>query len=80
MTNLIYAVPGFQIIALAPYYGNAGFYYFSNFMGLLDHDLYYVLGEQLNQDGMLSIEIMKSISKRLLKLLKYWKPNDRYVV
>lgn len=46
LANIIFSTPGCQIIALAPYYENANYYYFSNLMGVLGHRLYYVLGPQ----------------------------------
>lgn len=50
LANTIFSKPGCKIIGLAPYYKNANYYFFSNFMAILGHDLYYVLGEQDKND------------------------------
>lgn len=47
--NLIFAPPGRKVIALAPYYCGADYFYFSNLMGALSHELCYVLGPQRDQ-------------------------------
>ncbi|SEK35863.1 glycosyltransferase family 61 protein [Nitrosovibrio tenuis] len=46
LANMIFMPPGSRIIAMAPYYKNANYYYFSNMAGVLDHELLYVLGPQ----------------------------------
>lgn len=46
MANMIFMPSGSRIIAMAPYYENANYYYFSNMAGVLDHELFYVLGPQ----------------------------------
>lgn len=46
LANMIFMPPGSRIIAMAPYYENANYYYFSNMAGVLDHELFYVLGPQ----------------------------------
>lgn len=51
LANAIFAPAGCRIIALAPYYENANYYYFSNMMGALGHELHYVLGPQMEMDG-----------------------------
>ena len=51
LANTIFTLPKCKILALSPYYDNANYYFFSNFMGALGHELYYVLGTQLNQGG-----------------------------
>ena len=51
LANTIFTRPGCKIVGLSPYYVNANYYYFSNFMGALGHELYYVLGPQKNQGG-----------------------------
>jgi len=48
IANTIFSRRGCQVLALSPYYENANYYYFSNFMGVLGHELHYVLGEQKN--------------------------------
>jgi capsular polysaccharide biosynthesis protein len=47
LANAIFVKPGCKIIALAPYYEKANYYYFSNLLGILGHDLRYVLGPQV---------------------------------
>ncbi|ATB64081.1 hypothetical protein CLJ08_05445 [Pseudomonas mosselii] len=67
LSNLIFSPPGCQIIGLSPYYEKANYYYFSNLMGVLEHDLYYVLGEQvshgvghpLHKDYLVDIQSLK---------------------
>lgn len=51
MANTIFSPPGCRVIALAPYYERANYYYFSNLMGALKHDLFYVLGVQVGGVG-----------------------------
>lgn len=51
MANLIFTPPGCRILGLSPYYDKANYYYFSNFMGALGHDLSYVLGQQTSNIG-----------------------------
>jgi hypothetical protein len=49
LANMIFAPPGRKVICLAPSYSNADYYYFSNMMGALGHDLRFVLGPQIDQ-------------------------------
>lgn len=51
LSNMIFAYPKCRILGLSPYYENANYYYFSNFMGVLGHELHYVLGEQVTETG-----------------------------
>lgn len=51
LANAVFAPQGLKIIALAPYYQGADYYYFSNMMGALGHELHYVLGPQIDQPG-----------------------------
>ncbi|WP_421548527.1 glycosyltransferase family 61 protein [Pseudomonas sp. QD4] len=51
MANLIFTPPGCKVLGLSPYYDNANYYYFSNFMGALGHELNYVLGHQTSEIG-----------------------------
>ncbi len=51
LANTIFTKQGCKVIALSPYYKNANYYYFSNLMGTLGHDLYYVLGPQVEMAG-----------------------------
>jgi len=73
LANLIFAPPGRKVIALAPYYRDADYYYFSNMMGVLGHELYYILGPQLDQpnvhllhrDYMVDLQALKDALQRL---------------
>ena len=47
LANTIFTNPGCKIIALAAFYENADYYFFSNLMGILGHDMRYVLGPQI---------------------------------
>lgn len=49
MANAIFAPPGLKVIGLSPYFQGADYYYFTNLMGALGHELYYVLGPQVDQ-------------------------------
>lgn len=49
LANTIFAPPGCKVVGLSPYYENANYYYFSNFMGALGHEMYYVLGRQVDK-------------------------------
>lgn len=49
LANLLFAPPGRRVIALAPFFPNADYYYFSNMMGVLGHEIRFVLGPQLDQ-------------------------------
>lgn len=51
LANTIFAPPGCQVLGLSPWYHNANYYYFSNFMGALGHTMYYALGRQADQWG-----------------------------
>ena len=51
LANTIFTRPGCTILGLSPYYENANYYYFSNFMGALGHEMYYVLGPQKERGG-----------------------------
>ncbi|NBF09323.1 glycosyltransferase family 61 protein [Pseudomonas sp. Fl4BN1] len=50
LSNMIFCRPGCKIIALAPYYQDASYFYYSNLSGVLGHELYYVLGPQSDTD------------------------------
>lgn len=51
LSNLIFTYPSCRVLGLSPYYDNANYYYFSNFMGVLGHELSYVLGKQVTETG-----------------------------
>ncbi len=44
LANMIFAKPGCKIIALAPYFSDGNYYYYSNLAGVLGHELCYYLG------------------------------------
>ena len=75
LANLIFAPPGCKVIALAPYYRNADYYYFSNMMGALGHELHFVLGPQidapdkhlLHRDYMVDLQALKLALERLCR-------------
>jgi capsular polysaccharide biosynthesis protein len=51
LANTIFSPSGCKVLGLSPWYKNANYYYFSNFMGALGHTMFYVLGEQADQGG-----------------------------
>jgi hypothetical protein len=51
LANTIFAPPGLKVIGLSPFYAGADYHYFSNMMGVLGHELRYVLGPQIDQPG-----------------------------
>ena len=51
LANTIFTPPGCKVLGLSPWYHNANYYYFSNFMGALDHTMSYALGLQADQWG-----------------------------
>jgi capsular polysaccharide biosynthesis protein len=73
LANLIFAPPGRKVIALAPYYRGADYYYFSNLMGVLGRELYFILGAQidqpevhrLNRDYMANVQALRGALERL---------------
>lgn len=48
LANAIFAPSGCRILALTPYYDKANYYYYSNLMGVLGHQLQYLLGPQID--------------------------------
>ena len=48
LANMILAPKGCMIIALAPYYAEANYYYYSNLAEVLGHCFYYLLGKQIS--------------------------------
>jgi hypothetical protein len=74
LANAIFTPAGCKVIALAPYYENANYYYYSNLMGVLGHDLHYVLGPQVEMDGhvlhrnyFIDLDALKEALERLAK-------------
>lgn len=69
LANLIMCSPGCKVLGLSPFYDNANYYYFSNFMETLGHDFSYLLGEQvaeknkensiINKDYKISAQLFK---------------------
>jgi hypothetical protein len=51
LANTIFTPPGCRVLGLSPWYHNANYYYFSNFMGALGHSMSYALGQQVDQWG-----------------------------
>lgn len=51
LANTIFTPPGCKVLGLAPWYHNANYYFFSNFMGALGHTMFYALGLQADQWG-----------------------------
>ncbi|SEK35811.1 glycosyltransferase family 61 protein [Nitrosovibrio tenuis] len=51
LANMIFSPAGCKVIALAPYYEEASYYYYSNLAGVLGHEFYYILGRQINKNG-----------------------------
>lgn len=49
LANMIFAPPGCRIVALAPYYADASYFYFTNLAGVLGHKLHFVLGSQVDK-------------------------------
>jgi Glycosyltransferase 61 len=47
LANLVFCPPGLKVIILTPYYSEASFYYFSNFLVALGHEATFVLGSQV---------------------------------
>jgi len=51
LANLIFTRPGCRVLCLSPVFEGANYYYFSNLMCALGHDLRYVLGKQTKIPG-----------------------------
>lgn len=51
LVNALFAPAGCRIVAISPFYEKADYYYFSNLMGILGHDIEYVLGPQVFKKG-----------------------------
>jgi capsular polysaccharide biosynthesis protein len=51
LANTIFTPSGCSVLGLSPWYQNANYYYFSNFMGALGHTMSYALGQQVDQWG-----------------------------
>jgi capsular polysaccharide biosynthesis protein len=51
LANLIFTPKGCRVLCLSPVFEGANYYYFSNLMGALGHDLTYVLGKQTKVSG-----------------------------
>lgn len=47
LINTLFSPTGCKVICLSPYYEKANYFYFSNFMGILGHEMYYVIGPQV---------------------------------
>jgi capsular polysaccharide biosynthesis protein len=51
MANLIFTPRGCKVICLSPVYEGANYFYWSNFMSALGHDITYVIGPQVSKTG-----------------------------
>lgn len=51
MANLMFTPRGCKVICLSAVYDSASYYYFSNMMAALGHDLTYVIGPQASKSG-----------------------------
>ena len=76
LANTIFTPPGCQVIGLSPYYENANYYYFSNYMGVLGHKLHYVLGRQLDQGGHPFHKDYKVEMKAFVKAMDFLDSSD----
>lgn len=47
LVNTLFSQPGCKIVAMAPYYPNANYYFWSNFLSVIGHELHYVVGPQV---------------------------------
>lgn len=47
LVNAVFLPPKSNILVLSPYHENANYYYFSNLMGALGHNMYYIIGPQV---------------------------------
>lgn len=46
LANLAFCPAGAKVVALAPFYADANYFFYSNFLGALGHELRYVVGPQ----------------------------------
>jgi capsular polysaccharide biosynthesis protein len=51
LVNAVFLPPKSRILVLSPYHENANYYYFSNLMGALEHNMYYLIGPQVDSTG-----------------------------
>ena len=51
LANLVFTPRGCRVLCLSPVFEGANYYYFSNLMGALGHDLTYVVGKQTKVAG-----------------------------
>ncbi|WP_421548526.1 glycosyltransferase family 61 protein [Pseudomonas sp. QD4] len=75
LANMIFAPPGCTIIALAPYYDQASYFYYSNLSGALGHTIHYVLGQQasdkqhpIHRNYTIDPETLSAVIKRVMSL------------
>jgi capsular polysaccharide biosynthesis protein len=76
LANTIFTPPGCKVLGLSPWYHNANYYYFSNFMGALGNTMFYALGLQADQWGHV---VHKSYEIDLVAFktaMKYLEAND----
>lgn len=72
LANTIFSNEKCKIIGLSPYYENANYYFFSNFMGALNHEIYYVLGLQISRGGHLLHKDFKINIDALVEALDFF--------
>jgi len=76
LANTIFTLPGCKVLGLSPWYHNANYYYFSNFMGALGHTMFYVLGSQADQWGHVVHKNYEIDPAAFKTAMKYLEAND----
>ncbi len=76
LANTIFTPPGCRVLGLSPWYHNANYYYFSNFMGALGHTMYYALGQQADQWGHIVHKNYEIDLAAFKTAIKYLEEND----
>ncbi|MEW6639744.1 MAG: glycosyltransferase 61 family protein [Pseudomonadota bacterium] len=49
LSNVMFARQSCKVIVMSPYYEDANYYFWSNLFGMLNHELYYVVGPQIGE-------------------------------
>jgi capsular polysaccharide biosynthesis protein len=76
LANTIFTPPGCKVLGLSPWYHNANYYYFSNFMGALGHTMSYALGLQADQWGHVVHKNYEIDLAAFKTAMKYIEAND----
>jgi capsular polysaccharide biosynthesis protein len=76
LANTIFTPPGCKVLGLSPWYHNANYYYFSNFMGALGHSMFYALGLQADQWGHVVHKNYEIDLAAFKTAMKYLEAND----